>query len=153
MDWTQFEVDRFVKIMTLALSGPSPEAQVALQKAADMLRQAGGNFESIADALRTGAAMQGEGGGTFAKKSATGHETSSPVAENGKRPVPGQDMTMSQLLERLARVEFRNRTLERDNEISKTQLDEAVRYIIKLEDDLARITGPSRPSTEKGKSG
>ncbi len=153
MDWAQFEVERFVKIMTLALSGPSHESEVALQKAADMLRQAGGNFESIADALRSGMALQGRPGSSFPGKERRKKEAAPPVEEAKTHAGAGRDPTFSQLLERLARVEFRNRTLERENEISKTQLDEAIRYVIKLEDDLARITGPERDNKAKGESG
>lgn len=121
MDWSTFEVERFVKILSLALSGRGNEALVALNKAVEMLERAGGSVHSLGDLIRGEVSLL------------------TPVPKEPDAITNKKQPTMGQLLERMARADLRISELERENGVLTTQLDEAVRYIISLESDLTRL--------------
>ncbi len=131
MDWTKFDIDRFAKIMALALSADDNEALVALEKARASLAKANGSFEHIADIMR----------GWPQAQAVLNSPNPQPQGERRRR---AEDKTSAVLSERLARSETRVRELERELEMYQQQLDEAVKYVMKIEAEIAELRGLRR---------
>lgn len=125
MDWTKFDIDRFAKIMALAISADGNEALVALNKARGFLAKANGSFEHIAEIMRG-----------YPQAQAVLH---SPPAPPERRRA--DDHAALILSERLTKSEARVKELEKELEMYRTQLDEAVRYVMKIEAEINQLRG------------
>ncbi|MBF0561131.1 MAG: DUF2786 domain-containing protein [Alphaproteobacteria bacterium] len=127
MDWNLFKIDRFAKLMAMALSTQENEAASALRMAGRMLREAGGSFDDIADVVR--------------RPSQPLLPSVTPAPEPPSLEERPGDWGASIMMQRLARAEARVNALTQENEPYKKQLDDAIRYIVELEDQVGRSRG------------